>query len=1158
MLARGPIRFLTAALAAMLAGQAAMAAERCGEREAQARDVAADINVEIEAGAVIAAGDPVTVRWSRDGRAFPQGTSAWLFVVTIDDVRFGGDGVIPLPGGTPGPLGVGFARKWTRAMVPLQTPDAPRAGRFEVKPFREGRFGLSWAVVAMSECGEWQLTETGTHRLEVEAQRYRIVVQDLYDYSRPRRVIRSRDGRYELRVFDGHYQVFDRKSGGKIVDRRGNCPDFSPTARFVAALGGAPGEPCHFFTAGKNKPKFEVVDLVSGELVAEPDPPALWAHGDALLVVPPKWWKMLQPPGHVISLLRDGPGGGLPVKLIELQDTDAVGLDIANGYLLRTQAGTDDPEAIQAVYGLATAGPVGASADGRADAEPHVEALTAEIRRRSGRRLAARPLAADAAVLPSHLRYIDDPEAVFGDIVDNVDALTARAVAHAEIAVESTPDVGDDPLLTASLLRGATPLSFDRTAGRSIEELVAERLDMPFTTQTPVKNPLDAVRAAITRIDGLPLTDDEKRARLGAVEAREVAPRVQQLLREMPEAETVITQMLGCWPSGGVPYGEHLAGLWRFEQAGRVAWLTQASCQGIGTVGNLALSQVDLFVRDDRGSRHYNLLFDRRFYCAGNGVNCEIVEADLETGLDISARETRYGRLAAAGDPAPGDTLGGKMSQDFHQLIEFDSLEPAMLGDRHLLLPVGRQMYVVDLARESLSGPLALAGNARGARFSLAQNRTHFMQVNADGAFAVHRLATGASVLQGRYVDDEIVIWDAQGRYTATPEGGRYVQMRFVGRPALYSLSQMAAVLEQPDAVRQALRAEAGSAAALDLAAPPRLGAAVADEPAQAGTVNVAVDARSATGLKALRIYRDGALIETLPLEGTAYDGRVAVPTAPETRWISVVAVDARGFESAPRSISLPAVDQAARGRLFVLAVGTDRYEDTRGLSQLGYAVADARRFTEAARQAAGSRYETVEIVGPLLDDATLPRTLDAALADLATRASAGDTVFVFFAGHGLRDAQGRFYLAGPATRVDALAETGLAWSQIADRLAAIRSRVFVFLDACHSGSASQATNDGAADALLEAGGSSITVIAASKGRQFSIESPAAGGGYYTQALAAVMAARGDPGIDRDGSGELELDELYLALKRRVVEATGGRQTPWIARSQSVGKAPLL
>ena len=1157
MLGRSAIRIVIAALAAILASQSAMAAERCGEREAQARDVATGVQVEIESAAVIAAGDPVTVRWTRDGRAFPQGTSAWLFVVSIDDVRFGGDGVVPLPGGTPGPLGVGFAQKWTRAMVPLHTPDAPRSGRFQIKPFREGRFGLSWAMVAMSECGEWQLTETGSHRLQVEARRYRIVVQDLYDYSRPRRVIRSRDGRYELRVFDGHYQVFDRTSGGKIVDRRGNCPDFSPTARFVAALGGAAGEPCDFFTAGKNKPKFEVVDLVSGELVAEPDPPALWAHGDALLVVPPKWWKMLQPPGHVISLLRDGPGGGLPTKLIELQDTDAVGLDIANGYLLRTQAGTDDPEAIEAVVSLAGGGAVRTGAGGRADSRPQVEALTAEIRRRGGRGLAATPLAADPAILPSHLRQIDDPDAVFGDIVDDVDALTARAVAHAEVAVEDAPEAGDDPLLTASLLRGATPLSFDRTAGRSIEELVAERLDMPFTTQTAAKNPFDVVRAAIERIDGLPLTDDEKRARLGAVEAREVAPRVQQLLREIPEAETVFTQMLGCWPSGGVPYGEHLAGLWRFEQAGRIAWLTQASCQGIGTVGNLALSQVDLFVRDDRGSRHYNLLFDRRFYCAGNDVNCEIVETDPETGMDIPARESNYGRLAATGDPMPGDTLGGKMSQDFHQLIEFDSLEPAMLGDRHLLLPVGRQMYVVDLAQESLSGPLALAGNARGARFSLAQNRTHFMQVNADGAFAVHRLAGGVRVLQGRYVDDEIVIWDAQGRYTATPEGARYVQMRFVGRSALYNLSQMAAVLEQPDAVRQALRAETGATAGLDLAAPPRLTVS-ADEAAQAGTVNVAANAHSATGLKALRIYRDGALIETLPLEGNAYDDRVAVPTAPETRWLSVVAVDARGFESAPRSIRLPDVDEAARGRLFVLAVGTDRYEDTRGLSQLGYAVADARRFAEAARKAAGRRYETVEIVGPLLDDATLPRTLDAALTGLAARANARDTVFVFFAGHGLRDAQGRFYLAGPATRVDALAETGLAWSQIADRLAAIRSRVFVFLDACHSGSASQATNDGAADALLEAGGSSITVIAASKGRQFSIESPAAGGGYFTQALAAVMAARADPGIDRDGSGELELDELYLALKRRVVEATGGRQTPWIARSQSVGKAPLL
>jgi hypothetical protein len=40
---------------------------------------------------------------------------------------------------------------------------------------------------------------------------------------------------------------------------------------------------------------------------------------------------------------------------------------------------------------------------------------------------------------------------------------------------------------------------------------------------------------------------------------------------------------------------------------------------------------------------------------------------------------------------------------------------------------------------------------------------------------------------------------------------------------------------------------------------------------------------------------------------------------------------------------------------------------------------------------------------------------------------------------------------------------------------------------------------------------------------------------------------------DRDHNGVIEASELYATVKRAVVEATEGRQTPWFARNDLVG-----
>ena len=1113
-----------------LIASTSQAAGRCDNQLETLKSFAAGHEVRFSSAETIAAGDPITVQWSGNGNQLPAGVSAWLVVVSIDAVRFSGSGFFPLPGGTAGPLEIGFAKKWTRAIVPLHTPDASTSGEFAIKPFREGNFGLSWTIIAKSDCGEMQLRDIGTYKIVVEARHARLVVQDLYDYSRPSDVIQSENERYELRVFDGYYQIFDRRTGSKILDRRGNCPGFSPTGRFVAALAGRSEGGCDFNTAGENKPRFEVIDLVSGDVVASPNPPALWAHGDAFLIVASKWWKMLQESGPMISLLVDD-DGGRATELFAIPELGRVSIDTANGYAFAT----DYDGQPQQAYNI-----------GGKNRTVSVDLPTTIFEP-----------ANNPNVRPSHLRYIDDPAAIFTDLIgdgSNIDPLLTRSASHKSVGNADAEAVDSDPMLTASLLRGVNVLASARKAGRTVETLVGEELGISFKPQIEISNPVDLVWDRMWQIDKMDISDDDKRARLEAFRVKTVQPQIERLISANPGARALLNQSLGCWPSGGSPYEDNIKGIWKLPSATNEVWMTHAGCMGIGTVGNLALNQIDLFVGEGGGSRHFNLMFDRQFYCAGNDSDCEYVHEDDDSGEEFTKKEQSYGSLVPAGNMKP-DPFGAKIAQEFHQLIEFDSLLPAFLDEPTLLLPIGRQMYVVDLEAETMSGPIELAEHAGRARFSISGNRRHLMQTTTDGGIAIYDFSTGTTLVRGRYVDDEIVIWDNHGHYLSTYEGAQYVHMRFVGRPQLYSLSRMADSLNRPDLVRAALTGTT-PVENPNLPAPPRLNAELSDEE-ENGVIRINIDTSAQAGLELLQIYADGALIQSVELDGAEWEGSLDVEMPSAANWLSAVAIDRRGSESTSVELRLP--DRGVkRDRLFVVAIGTDNYKDSSRLARLNFAAADARNFANSMSTAAGTHYRDVQIVGPFIDSETLADDLDTALESIGETAGPGDTVMVFVAGHGVRSEAGQFFLATRTTDMDKLESTGLSWKGLADQLAGLNTRTFIFLDACHSGSVGDATNDGAADALLEAAKGSMTVIAASKGRQYSLESPSVGGGYFTTALASIIERRNDPAVDRDGSGTLDLDELYLALKRNVVEATDGRQTPWIARSQVVGKTPLM
>ncbi len=425
------------------------------------------------------------------------------------------------------------------------------------------------------------------------------------------------------------------------------------------------------------------------------------------------------------------------------------------------------------------------------------------------------------------------------------------------------------------------------------------------------------------------------------------------------------------------------------------------------------------------------------------------------------------------------------------------------------------------------------------------------LQINSDGSFAGFRVSDAAQLFEGRYVDDEVVLWAPDGRFDATSEGAHYVSLRLPGRVGTYTFAQFSAQLETHGLAGKLL--DGSAPAPVTLVSPPSLSGQIE---AAGGHLTGTAEASGDTPLSALLVFQDGLLTNRLdpPQAGTHASWNINVDLLPGTRWASLVAVDEKGLASLPMGRDLPA---AAPRRVHVLAVGLDHYQDP-DIPTLEFGQSDARRFAGALDRIG----KNVEIASSrILDekDATKGGVLKALHETLAA-AKPGETVVLFFAGHGVRDTDGTYYLATADTKIADIAGSALPWSDVAAELANQKSRIAVFLDTCHSGAAETdtfSTNDSVAASLLEKVPSGIVVFSAAKGRELSEEAPSAGGGIFTTALVNVIGADRKR-FDTNGDGAIEISELYRGVKSAVVADTDGRQTPWIARNQMVGDFALF
>lgn len=257
-----------------------------------------------------------------------------------------------------------------------------------------------------------------------------------------------------------------------------------------------------------------------------------------------------------------------------------------------------------------------------------------------------------------------------------------------------------------------------------------------------------------------------------------------------------------------------------------------------------------------------------------------------------------------------------------------------------------------------------------------------------------------------------------------------------------------------------------------------------------------------------------------------------------------------------------------------VLSIGVNYYR-FQDLLNLKVAVADAGRIIDAVKVSASAGKREVGWLKSLTDRDVTRASVLAAIEEATKSNGPGDTLVLSFSGHGVRDAQGRFYLTAHDTKLSDLPGTAISWADLAASFAKIKGRIVILLDACHSGMAGSqffATNDDIAGEALATLPSHVVVFAASKGREFSYESADAGGGLFSLAIADVIAGRRAE-HDLNQNGMIEISELLLGVKQRVV--IGGRgvreslakregwpetgtQTPWIARNLMVGDFSLF
>lgn len=221
-----------------------------------------------------------------------------------------------------------------------------------------------------------------------------------------------------------------------------------------------------------------------------------------------------------------------------------------------------------------------------------------------------------------------------------------------------------------------------------------------------------------------------------------------------------------------------------------------------------------------------------------------------------------------------------------------------------------------------------------------------------------------------------------------------------------------------------------------------------------------------------------------------------------------------------------------AQARTYVLCIGVSNYPDARNnTTQTTKDVKDFKAVME---------HYTKNITILTSKYANKENILEK-LSALCNRAQKGDNIVVFYSGHGYPG--GMFVYDGE-----------LPYEKINDLFAkSDASAKIMFVNACHSGSVKEVTQD----ASYPTPGENIIYLMSSRADEYSFEQPVLGHGLYTQAL--LKGLRGK--ADANGDKKVTVKELFTYVYNDVQHSNAKsdiEQHPQLIGSKAAADAVVI
>jgi WD40 repeat protein len=412
--------------------------------------------------------------------------------------------------------------------------------------------------------------------------------------------------------------------------------------------------------------------------------------------------------------------------------------------------------------------------------------------------------------------------------------------------------------------------------------------------------------------------------------------------------------------------------------------------------------------------------------------------------------------------------------------------------------------------------------------------------------------------------DGEWITTTSDGYYTKSLEGNNLVHYVIPGIFETYSYEQFEELFHKPQIVQKRLEGcvNCGKPSP-GLSQPPQLDLRQhrSVEKTQAQTYPLTLKAASHNLVKAVRVFVNGKPAIEVPVNAKEMKLTLNIPLISGANRITAIAYDENSFFSSPKYLDVISENlDLAKPNLYIIGMGISDYPKLSRRWQLDFAHTDTISLVETMQKEQGKLYGQIRNSIITNEDATVEKIFD--VLEAHSNVSENDVVIIHMAGHGIKDKSGTFYfLTSTVNSIEEPQNGGLSWSRLHTYLSKIKGRVILFLDACHSGSIVTETvvpNDKLAQEFFSGKRGGVMVFSASKGRQYSLESPdiGNGAGVFTYALLQGLGEKSNE-VDLNGNGVVEFLELVDYVSNYVDGVTKGQQTPWLSRKELFGDLPV-